>query len=189
MAQLTYTVIMSLDGFVADSDGSFDWAFPDEEVHDFVNDLSRPVGTHLLGRRMYQLMAAWETDPELADHSAQTSDFASLWQGADKVVWSSTMPEPITRRTTIQRSFDADQISRLKAKATAELGIGGPTLAAAALRAGLVDEIRTITSPVTVGSGLRAFPQDLRIDMTLLEHRSFDGRGMTFARYAVAPRG
>lgn len=186
---LTYTAIMSLDGYVADAGGSFDWAMPDQAVHVFINDLMRPVGTHLYGRRMYQVMTAWETDPALAEHSAATRDFAALWQCADKIVWSGTLRQPSTSRTTIERTFDPGRIRLVKQATDSELAISGPTLAAAALRAGLVDEVRTFIAPVTLGRGLRAFPDDIRVDLTLLEQRTFHQRGMLYARHAVTPTG
>ncbi len=185
MAPLTYTAIMSLDGYVADEGGSFDWAFPDEEVHAFANDLSRPVGLHLLGRRMYEVMAAWETEPSLAQSSPIAADFAAIWQAADKIVYSTTLSEPITRRTRIETAFDADEVRRLKASADREVAIAGPTLAAHALRAGLVDEVRVLVAPVAVGGGLAAFPRGLRLDLDIVERRTFESRQMSYLRALV----
>src|SRR5689334_3138482 len=139
MAALIYSAIMSLDGFVADSSGAFDWAAPDAEVHAFVNDLERPVGTYLYGRRMYDVMSAWETMPTGPEESAVTSDFAGIWRSADKVVYSKTLGSPSTTKKRVERDFDPDAVRELKANSQQDLGIGGPTIAARALSAGLVD--------------------------------------------------
>ena len=136
MAKLIYSAIASLDGYIADEDGSFDWAMPDEEVHAFINDLARPLGTHLYGRRMYEMMAGWETDPALAEQSPVTRDFAESWRTADKVVYSGTLEAVPTARTRIERRFDPEAVWEMKASAGCVLIVGGPELAAQAFRAG-----------------------------------------------------
>jgi dihydrofolate reductase len=182
MARLIYSVIASLDGYVADEDGNFDWAEPGEEVHRFVNDLERPVGTYLYGRRMYDVMNAWETDPSLADVSPVQRDYAGIWQAADKVVYSRTLEAPVTARTRIERDFDPDAVRRLKAAADRDLSVAGPNLAAQALAAGLVDECRLYVAPIMVGGGNRAFPDKVRVPLELVEERRF-GNGMVVLDY------
>lgn len=184
MARLTYSAITSLDGYVADEAGGFDWAAPDEEVHAFVNDLERPVGTYLYGRRMYDVMAAWETMPTGADQLPVARDFAELWQAADKVVYSTTLETPSSARTRIEREFDPAAVRRLKAAADRDLSVGGPVLAAQAIRAGLVDECRLFVTPVVVGGGLRALPDRVRLGLELMEERSFGG-GVVYLRYRI----
>ncbi len=186
MARLIYSVIASLDGYVADEDGNFDWAEPDEEVHRFVNDLQRPVGTDLMGRRMYEVMAFWETAPTAGDQPAHLLDFARVWQAADKVVYSRTLEAPSTARTRIERDFDPEAVRRLKATADRDLTVGGPALAAQAFAAGLVDECHLFLAPVVVGDGNRALPDKLRLDLELLDERRFAG-GMVFLRYRTRP--
>jgi dihydrofolate reductase len=177
-----YSVIASLDGYVADADGRFDWSVPDDEVHAFVNDLERPVGTYLYGRRMYEVMAAWETMD--ADEPLQR-DFAAIWRTADKVVYSRTLETVSTPRTRLERDFDAAAVQRLKESAGSDISIGGPGLAAHALAAGLVDECHLFLSPVSVGGGTRALPDDVRVDLELLDERRF-GNGVVYLRYRVA---
>ncbi len=175
MARLHYTAITSLDGYVCDVNGDFGWSAPDEEVHQFVNDLQRPIGTYLYGRRLYEVMRFWES-PDLTDEPEVMRDFAQIWQAADKVVYSTTLPAPFTARTRIERNFDVPVIRELKAAATRDLSVGGPELAAHALRAGLVDECHQFLSPVIVGGGHRFLPDGLRLDLQLLdEHRFADG--------------
>lgn len=180
--RLIYSALCSLDGYTVDAEGRFDWAAPDAEVHAFVNDLERPVGTHLYGRRMYETLAVWET---LDDPAPQMRDFAQIWRAADKVVYSTTLAAPTTSRTRIERSFDPDAVRALKADATADLTIGGPTLAAQAIRAGLVDELQLLLSPIVVGGGMRALPDAVRLQLQLTDQRRF-GNGVAFLRYAVA---
>ena len=182
MARLIYSVIASLDGYVADEDGNFDWAEPGEEVHRFVNDLERPVGTYLYGRRMYDVMSVWETDPSLTDEAPVQRDYAEIWQAADKVVYSTTLAAPVTARTRIERSFDPEEVRRLKAAADRDLTVAGPNLAAQALAAGLVDECRLYLAPVMVGGGTRAFPDKARVPLELVDERRF-GNGMVFLGY------
>ena len=182
MASLIYSAITSLDGYVADEDGNFDWAAPDEQVHAFVNDLMRPVGTHLYGRRLYEVMAGWETDPTLAAQSPVMRDFAELWQAADKIVYSTTLATPSTARTRIERAFDPQAVRELKAAADRDLLVGGPELAAHAFAAGLVDECGLLLAPIIVGGGKRALPDHVRLRLELLDERRF-GNGMVHLRY------
>jgi dihydrofolate reductase len=182
MARLIYSAITSLDGYNADEDGNFDWAAPDQEVHTFVNDLERPVGTYLYGRRMYEVMAPWETDPTLADQSPVMREFAELWQAADKVVYSRTLETASTARTRIERDFDPEAVRRLKATAGRDLTVGGPDLAAQAIKAGLVDEFQLLLVPIIVGGGRPSLPSTLRLELELLDERRF-GNGIVHLRY------
>ncbi|MDX6619450.1 MAG: hypothetical protein QOK36_1836 [Gaiellales bacterium] len=185
MARLIYSAIASLDGYVAAEDGRFDWAVPDDEVHAFVNDLERPIGTYLYGRRMYDVMAAWESASTAADEPPLLRDFAELWQAADKVVYSRTLEQARTARTRIERAFDPAAVRLLKAAATRDLSIGGPGLAAQALRAGLVDECHLLLSPIVVGGGTRALPDDLCLQLELLGERRF-GNGVVHLHYRTS---
>ena len=182
MAKLIYSAIASLDGYVADEDGNFDWAEPDEEVHRFVNDLERPVGTYLYGRRMYDVMVAWETIGQQPGQPPIARDFAEIWRSADKVVYSRTLEDVASARTRIERDFDPEAVRQLKAAAGADLSIGGPGLAAEALKAGLVDELHLFLSPVVVGGGNRAFGDDVRQRLELLDERRF-GNGVAHLHY------
>jgi dihydrofolate reductase len=182
MGKLIYAGIASLDGYIADEDGKFDWSVPDEEVHAFVNDLERPVGTYLYGRRMYEVMAAWETVDTGADQAPAMRDFARIWRAADKVVYSTTLETVTSARTRIERSFDPDEVGRMKAAAGADLTMGGPGLAAHALRAGLVDECHLFVNPISVGGGTRFLPDHVCIELELLDERRF-GNGVVFLRY------
>jgi len=188
MARLIYFTIQSLDGFIEDADGHFGWAEPDEEVHQLANDLLRPVGTYLYGRRMYETMAAWETEPALATATPVTADFAKIWQAADKVVYSTTLDRPVTARTRIERSFDPDAVRDLKASADRDLGIGGADLAAQALQSGLVDELDIVLAPAVVGGGKRAIPDGVRLGLELVDQRRFPG-GMAYLSYRVTGPG
>ena len=188
MARLIYSSINSLDGYVSDEDGNFEWAAPDNEVHTFINDLVRPVGTYLYGRRMYETMAGWETDPTLAEHSPTTRDFAHIWQAADKVVYSRTLAVSPTTRTRIERNFAPEAVRRMKVSAARDMGVGGPELAALALEAGLVDELHLFVAPILVGGGRRALPDHVRLEVELLDERRFDG-GMVYLRYSILGRG
>jgi dihydrofolate reductase len=179
MAKLIYSALTSLDGYVADEHGNFDWAAPDEEVHAFVNDRSRPVGTFLFGRKMYEVLAAWET---VADPSPVIQDFAEIWRAADKVVYSGTLETATTARTRIERDFDPEAVRRLKATAGRDLAVGGPHLAARAFEAGLVDECHLYLAPIIVGGGNRSLPDHLRVRLELLDERRF-GNGTVFLRY------
>jgi dihydrofolate reductase len=182
MAKLIYTAITSLDGYVADKDGNFDWAAPDEEVLSFVNNLERPVGTYLYGRRMYEVMAPWET---LADQQPVMRDYAQIWQAADKVVYSKTLDTVASARTRIERQFDREAVRQLKAQAGHDLSVGGPHLAAQAFKAALVDECRLFLAPIVVGGGNRALPDQVRLQLELLEERRF-GNGMVHLRYRTS---
>lgn len=184
MSTMIYSAITSLDGYIEDEDGKFDWAVPDEEVHVFINDLLRPVGTYLYGRRMYETMMGWETDPALADHSPTTRDFAGIWQAANKIVYSTSLRSASTARTRIERSFDPGVVDRMKATADRDLVVAGPNLAADALEAGLVDECHLFLVPVSVGGGKRFLPGGLRLDLELLGERRF-GNGMVYLRHRV----
>jgi dihydrofolate reductase len=184
MGKLIYSVIASLDGYIADETGDFSWAMPDAEVHQYANDELAGVAVHLYGRRMYELMTPWENDPELAASAPVTAEFAKAWQDAEKVVYSSTLEKPSTRRTTLERRFDPETVRRLKAEAQGDLLIGGPTLAAHALRAGLVDEISQVLLPIVIGGGLAVFPPGLRMDLELLDEQRFRG-GAVAVRFRV----
>ncbi len=184
MARLVYSGLTSLDGYVADADGRFDWAMPDAEVHAFVNDLQRSIGTHLYGRRLYEVMRAWE-DMDLDGEPAEMQDFAEGWRGGDKVVYSRTLTEVTTARTRLARVFDPGAARRLVAEAERDVLVGGPTLAAHALRAGLVDEIHQLLSPVVVGGGTRFLPDDLTLDLRLRDSRTF-GNGVVHLAYDVS---
>ncbi len=200
MVSLIYSAICSIDGYVADEQGNFDWAVPDAQVHAFVNELERGVGTYLLGRRMYETMIPWETmasedlerssvaggpsaPGEFAGIEAATAEFAQIWRGIDKIVYSTTLNEVSTARTRIVPSFDEDFIRLLESEAVQDISIGGPTVAVSAFAAGMVDEVRLFLCPVNIGGGLRALPES-RLDLQLLEEKTFDG-GVIYLRYAV----
>jgi dihydrofolate reductase len=182
VAKLIYSAITSLDGYIADENGNFDWAAPDEEVHAFVNDLERPVGTYLYGRRMYEVMRVWETADTFADQRPVMQDFAQIWQAADKIVYSTTLDTVSSARTRIERGFDPDAVRQLKAGAGRDLTVGGPDLAAQAIRAGLVDEWQLFLTPIVVGGGNPALPDDVRVNLALLDARRFAG-GVVHLRY------
>jgi dihydrofolate reductase len=186
LAKLIYAALASLDGYVADADGNWDWAAPDEEVHTFVNDLTRPVGTHLYGRRMYEVLVAWETMHTAPGHPPYILDYAEIWQAADKVVYSRTLEEVSSARTRLEREFDPEAVRTLKAEATSDLSIGGPQLAAEAFRAGLVDECHLFLAPVVVGAGNRALADGVRVDLELSDKRRF-ANGFVYLRYDVRP--
>jgi dihydrofolate reductase len=175
MPSLIYTAITSLDGYVADTDGNFDWAAPDEEVHAFVNDIERRAGTYLYGRRMYEVMAFWETAHTLADQTPAIKDYAHIWQAADKIVYSRTLERVTSARTRIERDFDPEAVRQLKAQAKRDISVGGPKLAAQAIAAGLVDEYHLFVTPMLVGGGNPALPDDVRLALELVDERRFDG--------------
>ncbi len=181
MAKLIYSALTSLDGYLADEEGNFDWAMPDEEVHTFINDLERPVGTHLYGRRMYETMVYWETVHTVADHPVE-QDFAEIWRAAEKVVYSNTLETVSSARTRIERGFDPDAIRQMKASAERDISVGGPDLAAQAFRAGLVDECHLFLAPIVIGGGKRALPEGVRVVLELLDERRF-GNGMVYLHY------
>ncbi len=174
MARLIYSAITSLDGYVADETGNFDWAAPDDEVHAFVNDLERPIGTYLYGRRMYEVMTYWETAHTLAGQSPVTIDFARIWKAADKVVYSRTLTATSTARTRLERTLDPQAIRRMKATADRDLSVGGSDVAAQAIRAGLVDELHQFLHPIVVGGGNHWLPRHLRIRLELVDERRFN---------------
>ena len=182
MARLIYSAITSLDGFLSDQNGKFDWAAPDEEVHAFVNDLERPVGTYLYGRRMYEVMAYWETADAIADQPPVIRDYAEIWQAADKIVYSKTLERVSSARTRIERDFDPEAVGRLKAAAGPDLSVGGADLAAQAIKAGLVDELHLFVTPVVVGGGKQSLPSDVRLELELVVERRF-GSGVVYLRY------
>jgi dihydrofolate reductase len=185
MAKLIYSALTSLDGYVADEDGKFDWAEPDEEVHSFVNELERPVGTYLYGRRMYEVMLSWETIA-LTDQPPYIRDFAQIWRAADKIVYSKTLETVSSARTRIERDFDPEAVRRLKASAGRDISVGGPELAAHAFKAGLVDECHLFLAPIVVGGGKQALPDKVRLELELLDERRF-GNGVVHLRYRTTP--
>ena len=185
MARLIYSAIMSLDGYTADADGRFEWAAPDEEVHAFVNELERPVGVYLYGRRMYETMRYWETAHTLAGQSPASLDFARIWQAADKIVYSTTLQSADTARTRVERDFDPEQVRKLKEAASRDLTVGGPHLAAQAIAAGLVDEYQLFVVPAVVGGGTRALPGQVRLNLALAQEHKF-GSGIVYLCYRPA---
>ncbi len=174
MPKLIYSTIASLDGYVADEHGNFDWAAPDDEVHAFVNDLERSVGTYMYGRRMYETMVFWETAHTLADQPAVVRDYTQIWQAADKVVYSRTLESVSSARTRLEPEFDPETVRRMKAEADRDLSVGGPTLAARAIEAGLVEEWHLFLTPIVVGGGTRSLPDDVRVELDLLDERRFE---------------
>ena len=187
MAKLIYSAIASLDGYVADENGNFEWAAPGEEVHAFVNDLERPIGTYLYGHRMYEVMRYWETASTSADEPAVMRDFAELWQAADKIVYSKTLETVSTAKTRLERDFDPGAVRALKASAERDITVGGPELAAQALEAGLVDELHLFFHPVLVGGGNRALRDGVRANLELLDQRQF-ASGVVHVHYRVVAR-
>ena len=184
MARLIYSAISSLDGYTEDMEGNFDWAAPDEEVHGFINNLERTAGTHLYGRRMYETLMVWETDPNLAAESPLLRDFAEIWQAADKIVYSRTLQATSTRKTRLERHFNPAAIRQLKETVEQDILIGGPDLAAQAFRAGLIDECQLFITPMIVGGGKPSLPGNVRLELELLEERRF-GSGVVFLHYRV----
>jgi len=185
MGKLIYSMITSLDGYVSDRDGDFGWGAPDQESHEFVNEMVQSVGTFLYGRRMYETMVYWETAPTLPNVPPFVLEWARLWQAAEKIVYSTTLDDVSSARTRIERTFDPEAVRRLKAESDHDLTVDGPTLAAQAIRAGLVDEYQLIIGPVIVGGGHAFFPGDVRVDLELLDQRSFSN-GVVYLRYGVA---
>ncbi len=184
MGRLVYAANTSLDGFVEDASGAFDWGTPGEDVHAFWNEHERRMGTALYGRRMYEAMRVWEDDDWLEDEPAVMQEYARIWRSADKVVWSTTLTEVTTARTRVERSFDPDLVRRLKESASSDLSVGGAALGAEAFRHGLVDEYVVVVHPVSVGAGKPALPVDQRVDLELVEQGRFAG-GAVHLRYAV----
>ena len=181
MAKLIYSTLASLDGYTEDEDGRFDWAKPDEEVHAFFNELERPVGTHLYGRRMYETMIYWESAETVEGQPPYIQEFAEIWRAAEKVVYSRALEEAPSARTRIERDFDPQAVRQMKDSAERDLAIGGPELAAQAIGAGLVDELNLVLVPVSVGGGKPALPRR-RVDLELLEERRF-ANGMMYLHY------
>ncbi len=184
MARLLYLAIASLDGYVTDEKGNYDWAMPDDEVFGFVNDFERPVGTYLYGRRLYQEMIGWETAHTQAGQSSLVLDFARIWQAADKIVYSRSLETVSTARTRLERNFDPESVRQMKARAERDITVGGSALAAEAIKAGLVDECHLIVCPVVVGGGKKSLPGDVRLQLQLLDERRF-GNGAVHLRYRV----
>jgi dihydrofolate reductase len=183
VAKLIYSAIASLDGYVADDHGKFDWSKPDEEVHRFVNDLERPVGTYLYGRRMYEVMVAWET-VDTAGGPPFVQDFAAIWRSADKIVYSRTLKRAPGARTRIERDFDPQAVRQLKERVDSDISMGGPELAAQAIEAGLVDELHLFLAPIVVGGGKQALPDHVRVALELLDERRF-GNGVVHLHYRL----
>jgi dihydrofolate reductase len=182
VAKLSYSMLASLVGYVEDADGNFDWAAPDEEVHSFVNELERPIGTYLYGRRMYETMVYWESPP--ADQPPVEQQYSEIWQAANKVVYSKTLETVSSARTQIERSFDPEAVRQLKAQSGADISVGGPELAAQALEAGLVDELHLFLAPIVVGGGKQALPDGVRQELELLDERRFAG-GVVHLHYGT----
>ena len=184
MVKLIYSTVASLDGYVADEDGEFGWAAPDDEVHAFVNDLERRVGTYLYGRRLYEVMRYWETDDATRGRPPVEQDYARIWRKAEKIVYSRTLRSVSSARTRIERDFDAAAIRREKAQASSDIGVGGPGLAARVLEAGLVDELGLFVVPIVVGGGKRSLPDHVRLELELLDERRFDS-GIVYLHYRL----
>ena len=182
MAKLIYSAITSLDGYVADPDGNFDWAAPDEEVHRFVNDLERTIGTYLYGRRLYEVMVAWENMPTPADQPPVIQDYAEIWRAASKIVYSKTLKTASSARTRIERDFDPEAVRRMKATAGRDITVGGPDLAAQAMKAGLVDECHIFVTPIVVGGGKPSLPDNVHLKLELLDECRF-GNGVVHLHY------
>ena len=187
MVKLIYSTIASLDGYVADEEGGFEWAAPDEQAHAFINDLERRVGTYLYGRRMYEVMRYWETADAASDLPSVERDYAQIWRSADKIVYSRTLGSVSSARTRIERDFDVAALRREKARDGRDISVGGPGLAARALEAGLVDELGLFIVPIVVGGGTRSLPDHVRLEVDLLDERRFDG-GMIYLHYRIVGR-
>jgi dihydrofolate reductase len=184
MAKLIYSGFTSLDGYVADETGNFDWAELDEEVHDYINNRERRVGTYLLGRKMYETMSVWETPEVLRGMNAAALEYVPIWQAAEKIVYSTTLPTVSAPKTRLERKFEADVVRELKARATRDLAIGGAALTAHAIRAGLVDEYHLLIAPIIAGGGNPYLPDKVRVKLELLDERRFDN-GLVYARYGA----
>lgn len=184
MAKLIYSMITSLDGFVSDTDGNFGWGAPEQEVHEFVNEQFRSVGTYLYGRRMYETMVYWETAHTLPEQPPFVLEYARVWQATDKIVYSTSLTEVASERTRIERTFDPEAVRKLKVESDRDVTVDGPHLAAEAIRAGLVDEYQLFVGPAIVGGGNPFFPADVRVDLELLDERRF-ANGVVFLRYGA----
>jgi len=183
MGRLIYSMLTTLDGYVADAHGDFDWGMPDPELHRYLEELTRPVHTYLYGRRMYETMVFWET-AGTPDQPAFVAEFARTWRAADKIVYSRTLETVSSERTRIVREFDPAAVHELKASRDGDLTVDGPGLAAAAIAAGLVDEIAPVLVPVVVGGGTRFLPDGARLDLELADERRF-ANGAVHLRYHV----
>jgi dihydrofolate reductase len=184
MAKLIYSALGSLDGYFEDEDGRFDWAAPDEEVHEFVNDLERPLGTYLYGRRMYETMVFWETAPTDGEPKV-FRDYAAIWRTAEKIVYSHTLQTPSSARTRIEREFDPEAVRRLKLSSTSDLSVGGGDLAGQAISAGLVDECHLFLCPIVIGGGKRTLPDGVRAQLELLDEHRFEN-GFVHLHYRLS---
>jgi dihydrofolate reductase len=187
-AKLIYIATRSLDGYIEDEQGKIDWTSPDEKVHQFVNDLARPVGTYLYGRRMYETMQVWTQLGSSESDPASVRDFAGMWRAAEKVVYSKTLKQVSTPRTRLEQTFDVDAIREMKLRAAHDLGIGGHELAAHAFRAGLVDEMYLFVVPIIIGGGKQAFPDGVRLQLELVDERRFEGSGVLHLHYRLRAR-
>jgi dihydrofolate reductase len=185
MAHSIYIANTSLDGYTEDMDGKFDWTTPEEEGFSFITNIVRAIGTHIYGRRMYQTMMVWETDPNLAAESPLRRDFAELWQAADKIVYSRTLEAVSTRRTQVERNFDPEAIRQLKKAVEQDVLIGGPELAAQAFQSGLIDECHLFIAPIILGGGKQSLPDNVRLELELLEERRFRN-GVVYLRYRTS---
>lgn len=184
-ARFIYFAMESLDGYIEDVQGKFEWSKPDEEVHRFVNDLLRPVGTYLYGRRMYETMQVWETEFGKETDPPWTRDFAGLWRAAEKIVFSRSLTHVSTAKTRLERTFDARAVREMKTRAGQDLAMGGHLLAAHAFRAGLIDEVYLLLAPIIVGGGKRALPDDVVLKLELIEQRRFEQSSVAYLRYAI----
>jgi dihydrofolate reductase len=185
MPKLIYSYLASLDGYIADDQGNFNWAEPDEEVLDFINETEQSIGTYLYGRKIYEMMIGWEIDPSVAAQSPKSEEFARLWQRAQKIVFSSSLHEVSTERTRIERTFNPETVGEIKASVDHDLAVSGADLASTAWRMSLIDEVHLFIAPILVGGGQHMFPEQIRHPLELLDERRF-GNGMVFVRYAVA---
>lgn len=188
MSKLIYSMTMSLDGFVSDAAGDFGWVAPDQEVHEFINELSRSIGTALYGRLIYETMVYWETALTVPGQPPFMVEYARIWQATDKIVYSTTLTEIASERTRIERTFDPAAVRQLKVASDQNIAIAGPHLAAQAIRAGLVDEYHVFVGPAIVGGGNPFFPAGVRLDLELLDERRF-GNGVVYLRYGVKDQG
>jgi dihydrofolate reductase len=184
LAKLIYSAIASLDGYVEDQQGKFDWAAPDDEVHAFINELERPIATYLYGRRMYETMVYWETVTTSGDQPAAVRDFAEIWRAAEKLVYSRTLQTVSSARTRIERDFNPAAIRRLKEASEHDITVGGAELAGQSIAAGLVDECHLFLHPVVVGGGKRALSDNVRVQLELLDTRRFQS-GVVHLHYAL----
>jgi dihydrofolate reductase len=182
MSKLIYFIPASLDGFIAGENDSLDWSAPDEAVMDFINDLQRPIGTYLIGRKNYEVMAVWETPDVFPDPTPAMMDFARIWQAADKIVYSRSLESVATPKTRLEREFEPQAVRDLKAQLSQDISVSGPNLAAQAIRAGLVDEYQLLVVPTMLGGGKRVLPSDVRLKLDLLDERRV-GNGWVYLHY------